>query len=260
MNGWVDVVRIEDGGVVLSKELKHIAGNITMIQATGRPNEVMLGTQRGVYFAHVGRGLGLMEVEMERFDKQSKFAKTGDLRVPEGSERAELTTAGPKYQDLDGLSQMTFHTQSQFGRAARNAADADADGRSSQASQSHTVYTKPFTVQSNKSEKSKMQQSVVSKAGTEMAKGKAGIVKQRAGAKSNVPDKAGKASGDGSQDAMGTVAQTRNSEDMKSKVKTEQKSMSILKKSGKQPMGSKNGGSGRRTEEVAESLDVVMVG
>lgn len=69
MNGWIDVVRISDGEVVLSKELKHIAGNITMISLTGRENEVMLGTQRGVYFAHVGKGLGLMEVEMERFDK-----------------------------------------------------------------------------------------------------------------------------------------------------------------------------------------------
>jgi hypothetical protein len=36
---------------------------------TGRGNEIMLGTQRGVYFALIGRGLGLMEVEMERFDK-----------------------------------------------------------------------------------------------------------------------------------------------------------------------------------------------
>ena len=31
MNGWVDVVRIQDLEVVLSKELKHITGNITMI-------------------------------------------------------------------------------------------------------------------------------------------------------------------------------------------------------------------------------------
>lgn len=44
MNGWIDVVRIADGEVVLSKELKHIAGNITMIQLTGRDHEVMLGT------------------------------------------------------------------------------------------------------------------------------------------------------------------------------------------------------------------------
>jgi len=69
MNGWIDLVRISDGEVVLSKELKHVTGNITMILVTGRENEIMLGTQRGVYFAMIGRGLGLMEVEMERFDK-----------------------------------------------------------------------------------------------------------------------------------------------------------------------------------------------
>jgi hypothetical protein len=44
MNGWIDVVRIEDGVVVLSKELKHIAGNITIINLTGKDHEVMLGT------------------------------------------------------------------------------------------------------------------------------------------------------------------------------------------------------------------------
>lgn len=69
MNGWLDLVRISDGEVLLSKELKHVAGNITMILRTGRDNEIMLGTQRGIYFALIGRGLGLMEVEMERFDR-----------------------------------------------------------------------------------------------------------------------------------------------------------------------------------------------
>lgn len=67
MNGWIDLVHIETGDVVLSKELKHITGNITMMLVTGRDNEVMLATQRGVYFALIGKGLGIMEVEMERF-------------------------------------------------------------------------------------------------------------------------------------------------------------------------------------------------
>jgi|TARA_B110000285_G_scaffold83354_1_gene95836 hypothetical protein len=44
MNGWIDLVRIEDGEVILSKELKHVTGNITMILPTGRENEVMLAT------------------------------------------------------------------------------------------------------------------------------------------------------------------------------------------------------------------------
>jgi len=44
MNGWIDVVRISDGEVVASKELKHITGNITMIIKTGNENEIMIGT------------------------------------------------------------------------------------------------------------------------------------------------------------------------------------------------------------------------
>jgi hypothetical protein len=69
MNGWIDLVNIESGEIVLSKELKHITGNITMMLVTDRENEVMLATQRGIYFALIGKGLGIMEVEMERFDK-----------------------------------------------------------------------------------------------------------------------------------------------------------------------------------------------
>ncbi len=66
---------------------------------------------------------------------------------------------------------MSFHTQSQFGR--RNG-EKEFEGASNgdSVSQTATVYTKPFTVQSNKgSEKTKMQQSVASKAATEMVKG-----------------------------------------------------------------------------------------
>jgi hypothetical protein len=74
MNGWIDLVNIESGEIVLSKELKHITGNITMMVVTKRENEVMLATQRGIYFALIGKGLGIMEVEMERFDKtQTRF-------------------------------------------------------------------------------------------------------------------------------------------------------------------------------------------
>ena len=62
-----------------------------------------------------------MEVEMERFDKvQGKMNKRildddqQSLRIPGGSERAEMTTAGAKMTEIDGMSQMSFHTQSQF--------------------------------------------------------------------------------------------------------------------------------------------------
>jgi len=36
MNGWIDVVHIETGQVILSKELKHIVGNITILHRTGK--------------------------------------------------------------------------------------------------------------------------------------------------------------------------------------------------------------------------------
>ena len=111
MNGWVDLVRIDDGEIVVSKELKHVTGNITMILPTGRENEVMMATQRGIYFALIGRGLGIMEVEMERFDKgQGKMSKViqneseMSMRIPAGSERADMTEAGARMTDIDGMS------------------------------------------------------------------------------------------------------------------------------------------------------------
>lgn len=58
-------------------------------------------------------------------------------------------------------------------------------------SNTHTVYTKPFTVQSNKgSEKNKLQQSVNSKAVTEVVGKKGTVIKQKDRQKSNVPEKA----------------------------------------------------------------------
>jgi len=44
MNGWIDLVRVSDGAVVVSKELKHVTGNITSIMRTGRDNEIILAT------------------------------------------------------------------------------------------------------------------------------------------------------------------------------------------------------------------------
>jgi len=63
----------------------------------------MLGTQRGIYFAYIGKGLGLMEVEMERFNKGAKYSEN-EGRTKETSEKAELTTLGPKFTDLEGMS------------------------------------------------------------------------------------------------------------------------------------------------------------
>ena len=73
------------------------------------------------------------------------------MRIPEATERAEMTTAGAKHTDLEGMSQISFHSQSNFGR------QGGENDENSQWSQTQSVYTKPFTVQSNKgSEKSKL--------------------------------------------------------------------------------------------------------
>jgi len=69
MNGWIELVTIEDMKVVLSKELKHITGNITLIKKTNQLNEFVLGTEKGIYFVLIGKGIGILEVEMENFNK-----------------------------------------------------------------------------------------------------------------------------------------------------------------------------------------------
>lgn len=174
MNGWVDLVRIEDCCIMISKELRHITGNITVIKRTGKGNEVMLGTQRGIYFAMIGKGLGILQVELERYDQfqalqypkqQILDEEKSSFRVPKLTERAEATTVGGRLSDIEGMSQMTFHTMSQFGVRAEQ---QDDDAGSKSGSQTASVYTKPFTVNSNKaSDKSKLQQSLASKPATE---------------------------------------------------------------------------------------------
>jgi len=126
------------------------------------------------------------------------------FRMPESTERADATSAGVRHSDLDGMSQMTFHTQSQFGAKADQDDDA-ASGR--QGSQTASVYTKPFTVQSNKgSEKSKMQQSITSKPATE-APGKAkGLIKIKDRKASIQPEKVSDQKS--SHQPLGTVAPT----------------------------------------------------
>lgn len=56
------------------------------------------------------------------------------------TELADPTEGGARVSDIDGMSQITFHTNSQFG------AKIEDDDKKSSAS----VYTKPFTVQTNK--------------------------------------------------------------------------------------------------------------
>ena len=121
------------------------------------------------------------------------------------SERAEITTMGARHTEVDGMSQMSFHTQSRFGQP-----DQIDDGTKSNASGSNTVYTKPFTVQSAKgSDKSKMQKSTVSKPGTEVVARTANqsqIIKKKDRQNSKNPENASQR--DSQHEAMGTIAPT----------------------------------------------------
>ena len=57
------------------------------------------------------------------------------------TERAEVTSNGPRHTDLDGMSQISFQTGSHFGAGLKAAPSEEG----SQAA--HSTYTKPFTVQ-----------------------------------------------------------------------------------------------------------------
>ena len=93
--------------------------------------------------ALLGRGLGLKEIEIQRFNKEMKGAKNlvmdeeMSMRNPGMSENADITTNGARPSEIEGMSQMSFHTnmQSALGRG---------DETPSKASQA--TYTKPFTV------------------------------------------------------------------------------------------------------------------
>jgi hypothetical protein len=57
LQGYLDLVRISDGEVLLSEKLKHKTGNIiSMVKSKSRPNEVTLATQKGIFFATIKRG------------------------------------------------------------------------------------------------------------------------------------------------------------------------------------------------------------
>ena len=57
MYGYLDLVKIADGEVMISEQLKHKTGNIiSMIKTKARLHEVTLATQKGIFFANVRRG------------------------------------------------------------------------------------------------------------------------------------------------------------------------------------------------------------
>jgi hypothetical protein len=94
----------------LSKELKHVTGNITVIKKTATESEIIIGTQRGVYIALLGKGLGLKEIEIQRFNKEMSLKKTFvvdemmSMRNPGMSENADITTNGARPSDIEGMS------------------------------------------------------------------------------------------------------------------------------------------------------------
>ena len=51
------MVRISDGEILFSKDLRQTCGNIiSMAKTNNREHEVVLATQKGVFFANIGRG------------------------------------------------------------------------------------------------------------------------------------------------------------------------------------------------------------
>ena len=58
LGGFVDIVRISDGAILHSQNLFQKCGNIISIAKTkNRDQEVVLATQKGVFFANIGRGV-----------------------------------------------------------------------------------------------------------------------------------------------------------------------------------------------------------
>lgn len=57
LQGYLDLVRISDGEILLSEQLKHTTGNIIqMIKVESRLHEIALATNKGVFFANLRRG------------------------------------------------------------------------------------------------------------------------------------------------------------------------------------------------------------
>lgn len=66
--GYLDLVRISDGEILLREALKHKTGSIiSMIKTKARLHEVTMATQKGIFFANIRRGgQGLREKDVEK--------------------------------------------------------------------------------------------------------------------------------------------------------------------------------------------------
>jgi hypothetical protein len=55
--GYLDLVRISDGEILLRESLKHKTGNIiSMVKTKARLHEITMATQKGIFFANIRRG------------------------------------------------------------------------------------------------------------------------------------------------------------------------------------------------------------
>jgi hypothetical protein len=75
LHGHIDLVRISDGEILVSQNLKQQTGHIvSMIKVANRPNEVCLATKQGVFFAKIGKGrFGLQKEDVRRLEDASEF-------------------------------------------------------------------------------------------------------------------------------------------------------------------------------------------
>lgn len=73
LQGYLDLVRISDGAILMSQDLKHTTGNIiSMTKTFNRVNEVVLACQKGVFFCTIGKGnLGLTQRAVKGLDYTS---------------------------------------------------------------------------------------------------------------------------------------------------------------------------------------------
>jgi len=79
--GYVDLVRISDGKILLSEDLRHKCGNIiSMAKTKNREHEVVMATSKGVFFANVSRGRGgLTSAQIRELDQTGMFGAANSL-------------------------------------------------------------------------------------------------------------------------------------------------------------------------------------
>ena len=79
LGGFLDLVRISDGKVLLSQDLKNTCGSIvSMAKTNNREHEVVLATQKGVFFVNLGKGHStLTSAQIMALEKTGQFGGVG---------------------------------------------------------------------------------------------------------------------------------------------------------------------------------------